>query len=60
MATPREPTDIFPTPLYGPGANAAPLAVPQPAIADLTAAPTEADFNSLLAKLRAAGIIAAS
>ncbi|MGE1402283.1 head fiber protein [Citrobacter freundii] len=29
-----------------------------PAIADLTAAPTQADFNGLLAKLRAAGILA--
>lgn len=29
-----------------------------PAIADLTAAPTQADFNGLLAKLRTAGILA--
>lgn len=28
------------------------------AIADLTAAPTQADFNGLLAKLRAAGVLA--
>ncbi|ELV7528472.1 hypothetical protein QMU90_002336 [Edwardsiella ictaluri] len=28
------------------------------AIPDLTAAPTQADFNGLLAKLRAAGILA--
>ncbi|ELM3659791.1 hypothetical protein RYR38_003254 [Edwardsiella piscicida] len=28
------------------------------AITDLTAAPTQADFNGLLAKLRAAGILA--
>lgn len=31
---------------------------PQPAIADLTAAPTMADFNKLLAALRSAGVIA--
>lgn len=30
------------------------------AIADLTAAPTQADFNGLLAKLRAAGQLATS
>lgn len=30
----------------------------QPAIADLTAAPTQANFNALLAALRAAGVIA--
>ncbi len=30
----------------------------QTAIADLTAAPTQADFNGLLAKLRAAGVLA--
>lgn len=29
-----------------------------PAIADLTAAPTQADFNGLLAKFRTAGILA--
>jgi hypothetical protein len=29
----------------------------QPAIADLAAAPTEADFNGLLAALRLAGVI---
>ncbi|WP_415859143.1 hypothetical protein [Edwardsiella ictaluri] len=28
------------------------------AIPDLTAAPTQADFNGLLAKLRAAGVMA--
>ena len=33
---------------------------PQPAIANLAAAPTEADFNGLLAALRSAGVIAAS
>ncbi|EMN3922133.1 head fiber protein [Citrobacter amalonaticus] len=30
------------------------------AIADLTAAPTQADFNGLLANLRAAGLMASS
>jgi hypothetical protein len=30
----------------------------QPAIPDLTAAPTQANFNALLAALRAAGVIA--
>jgi len=30
----------------------------QPAIADLTAAPTKENFNALLAALRAAGVIA--
>lgn len=30
------------------------------AVADLTAAPTQADFNGLLAVLRAAGILAAT
>lgn len=30
---------------------------PQPPIADLTAAPTMADFNKLLAALRSAGLI---
>lgn len=30
----------------------------QPAIANVTAAPTQADFNNLLAALRAAGVIA--
>lgn len=33
---------------------------PQAATADLAAAPTQADFNALLAKLRAAGVIASS
>ncbi|WP_369053054.1 hypothetical protein [Burkholderia gladioli] len=32
----------------------------QPAIANLTAAPTQADFNNLLAALRLAGVIASS
>lgn len=32
----------------------------QPAIADLTAAPTQANFNALLAALRAAGVLASS
>jgi hypothetical protein len=36
------------------------LITQQAAIADLTAAPTMADFNALLAALRAAGVIAAS
>lgn len=30
----------------------------QPAIADLTTAPTEGDFNGLLASLRLAGVLA--
>lgn len=30
----------------------------QPAIADVTAAPTQAQFNALLAALRAAGVLA--
>lgn len=34
------------------------LVAQQPAIADLTAAPTMEDFNGLLAALRAAGVIA--
>lgn len=34
--------------------------VQQPAIADVGAAPTQADFNGLLAALRSAGILAAS
>lgn len=32
----------------------------QPAIADVGAAPTQAQFNALLAALRAAGVLAAS
>ncbi|WP_186111310.1 hypothetical protein [Burkholderia gladioli] len=32
----------------------------QPAIANLTAAPTQTDFNNLLAALRLAGVIASS
>lgn len=32
----------------------------QPAIADLAAAPTQADFNGLLAALRLAGVLASS
>lgn len=32
----------------------------QPAIANLTAAPTQADFNNLLAALRQAGVISAT
>lgn len=32
----------------------------QTAIADVSAAPTQADYNALLAKLRAAGILASS
>lgn len=34
------------------------LTLPQPAIADLAAPPTDQDFNALLAALRAAGILA--
>jgi hypothetical protein len=63
MTTPREPTDTWPSPVYGSEAQAAALAnlkVPQPAIADVAAAPTQADFNGLLAALRTAGIIAAA
>lgn len=33
------------------------LNMPQPAIADLSAAPTMEDFNTLLAALRSAGVI---
>ena len=36
------------------------LSVPQPHIAQLTAAPTEGDFNGLLTALQNAGILAAS
>lgn len=32
--------------------------IQQPAIADVTAAPTQAQFNALLAALRAAGVLA--
>lgn len=44
--------------MQSPATSGTPGAVTtQPAIADLAAAPTEADFNGLLAALRLAGVI---
>lgn len=49
---------IVPTSTEAPTPTSRAGVLQQPAIADLTAAPTQANFNALLAALRAAGVIA--
>lgn len=56
------PNTPFPSPVYtsNPAESETALNVPQPHIAQLIAAPTEADFNGLLTALQNAGILAAA